>query len=216
MEEIKQLFIDQSLYTLAMTHSSYANQFRLESNEKLEFLGDKVINLVIAELLWESHPQSDEGELSVLQASLSSTASFCRFARLLELDKQLMVDPGEQKRGCSDRTLEDAFEALIGALYLDQGYAKVREFVTEHFGAIIRHHHQPKKDVKSTLQELAQKRGLAIPQYEIVAQGGSAHEPHFEIEVSVQGLGSARGVGSNKKVAQMQAATKLLEKLGEL
>lgn len=210
--DLELFFKNKDLLKEALTHSSYANQFRVASNERLEFIGDKVVNLLISDFLWRKFPHLNEGEFSLAQARLASTHGLSSFAKQLNLDEKLLLDPGEKLKGPNARALEDAFEAFFGALYLDQGYDYCRQFFNKHI--VIKDIDSSSKDPKSQLQEFSQKNGFSIPQYSVIETAGSAHEPLFTIEVKVDGLGSATACAGNKKAAQIQAAQNLMNILG--
>lgn len=215
---------DQTLVEQALTHSSYAFENHLpHDNERLEFLGDAVLGLLVSEYLYEEHPRAREGVLSKQKASLVSRNVLGQRALTMELGDLVLLGRGEEINGGRDRAslLGSTLEALVGALYLGLGLPGVRPFVvreifepgralsaTDEFG-----------DYKSQLQELVQKYYQAVPDYELIAETGPDHNKYFEVQVRVAGEMRGRGSGSRKKTAEnraaMQAYWALREVLGE-
>jgi len=204
-------FADPELLERALTHRSCGNG----NYERLEFLGDAVLNCVVAELLYLRHPDLDEGDLSRLRALLVRERSLAEIARQLQLGDQLRLGPGELKSGGYLRAsiLADAVEALIGAVFLDAGYASARAQIVDWIGERIE---SPPpldslKDSKTRLQELLQGRGLALPVYELVEAQGAEHARSFRVRCTVEALAEpleARG-GSRRKAEQAAAAAVL-------
>jgi ribonuclease-3 len=215
---------DLGLVNQALTHSSYAFENQLPyDNERLEFLGDAVLGLLVSEYLYEEHPRAREGVLSKQKASLVSRSVLGQRALSMGLGDLVLLGRGEEINGGRDRAslLGSALEALVGALYLSLGLAAVRPFVvreilepgralsaTDEFG-----------DYKSQLQELVQKFYQAVPEYELIAETGPDHNKYFEVQVRVAGQVRGRGSGSRKKTAEnraaMQAVWALRQILGE-
>lgn len=211
------LFSDPGLLLLAMTHRSYANEHPEEApahNERLEFLGDAVLDLVVSDLLYERYPGLTEGELSKLRASLVSEASLASLAKELDLGSALRVGRGEASSGGRTKAslLSDALEAVIAAIYLDSGPGRgieaVRNLVARWIGARIEHAMDTTEvvDFKTELQEWAQKRYKEPVHYRIVAEDGPDHERNFEAAVLLQERELARGRGRSKKQAEQAAA----------
>lgn len=208
-------FRDPALAELALTHRSAGRP----NNERLEFLGDALLNAFVAELLYERYPRADEGELTRQRASLVNGQALARHARELELGESLRLGPGEMKSGGHrrDSILADAFEALLAAVYLDAGLeacrALVRELVVPRIGQVDRQ----AKDPKTRLQEWLQQRALPLPQYELVRSSGSDHAPHFEVTCQVQldRPWHFAGEGDSRRAAEQLAATRALEVLQE-
>ncbi len=184
--------------------------------ERLEFLGDRVLGLVIAEWLLERFPAEREGALAKRHAALVRREALGRVADSIRLGRYLRLSPAEaQGGGRSNRTiLGDACEAVIGALYLDGGMAVARRFIRDAWTAQIERPQPPPLDAKTALQEWAQGRGLPLPVYELVEQSGPAHEPLFRVAVRVQGMEPVTGCGPSKRVAEKQAASALLGQVG--
>lgn len=204
-------FSDQKLLAEALTHRSAAGARGAGSNERLEFIGDRVLGLIVAEWLLEKFPAEREGELGPRLAALVSKPALAAVAEANGLAALLAVAPGEAKRGVRERAtvLADALEATIGALYLDAGLAGARDFIRRVLGGYVDRQFTPPKDPKTALQEWGLKRALALPLYEVTEQSGPPHAPHFVIRVIV-GDASATGAGSSKRAAEQAAASALL------
>jgi ribonuclease-3 len=204
-------FSDQKLLAEALTHRSAAGARGAGSNERLEFIGDRVLGLIVAEWLLEKFPAEREGELGPRLAALVSKPALAAVAEANGLAALLAVAPGEAKRGVRERAtvLADALEATIGALYLDAGLAGARDFIRRVLGGFVDRQFTPPKDPKTALQEWGLKRALALPLYEVTEQSGPPHAPHFVIRVIV-GDASATGAGSSKRAAEQAAASALL------
>jgi len=207
-------FAEPKLLTEALTHRSAAGAKGHGSNERLEFIGDRVLGLIVAEWLIERFPKEREGELGPRLAALVSKPALAAIAEANGLAPLLAVAPGEAKRGVRERStvLADALEALIGALYLDGGLAVARDFVRRVMGDVVDRQFAPPKDPKTALQEWALKRALALPAYEVVEQSGPSHAPHFVIRVTV-GDAAASGEAGSKRAAEQEAAAALLDVL---
>jgi ribonuclease-3 len=205
-------FAEPKLLTEALTHRSAAGAKGHGSNERLEFIGDRVLGLIVAEWLIERFPKEREGELGPRLAALVSKPALATIAEANGLAPLLAVAPGEAKRGVRERStvLADALEALIGALYLDGGLAVARDFVRRVMGDVVDRQFAPPKDSKTALQEWALKRALALPAYEVVEQSGPSHAPHFVIRVTV-GDAAASGEAGSKRAAEQEAAAALLD-----
>jgi ribonuclease-3 len=213
--DLTSLFNDRSLLDQALSHPSYSHIHGTTSYDRLEFLGDRVINLLICKIIYQKFPTLVEGELAVMQASFGSTKMLAHVATTIGLDKMLKLDPSEEARGGRQnlRNLENTIEAFFGALFLDQGFDVAYKVGHEIFAKVIEANHQQFKDPKSQLQEYSQKRALGIPKYEVISQSGPSHEPIFEVLVEVEGLGQASAFGKNKKEAEFSASQKLINKL---
>lgn len=205
-----------TLYEEAFTHPSYNADANTKHHdyERLEFLGDGVIDLVIAELAFVSRPELAQGNLTKMRASLVSTQGLSEVARCLEMDKYIRL--GNSFTGDisqANRILEDVFEAFIGAMYLDQGFVNTKNVLVslfinkvKTFDAELLH------DYKSKLQEEVQSEHRESVSYEVVEETGPAHEKHFVVKVSFDGIELGRGEGSTKKQAEQMAAKAALEK----
>jgi ribonuclease III len=214
---MQKIFNNKQLFELAMTHPSCASKRGGVNinNQRLEFLGDSVLGMLIAEMLYKLYPDEQEGELARRFSGLVNGEVLANVARKLGFGEMIKMASSEIDGGGRDNNsnLEDSVEAIIGALYLDGGIEKARDFVTEHWLELAQSLTEAPKDAKTSLQEWAQGRGLPLPEYNLVSQTGSAHAPEFVIEVSVKNNGAARATAPSKKQAQMEAAKNLLEKL---
>jgi len=204
-------FRDPALLRRAITHRSHA----ADHNERLEFIGDSLLNCVVAILLFERLPGLPEGDLSRLRAGLVNQASLFEVAQSLELGDELLLGEGELKSGGFRRPsiLADGFEALLGAVFLDAGFEAVRGLVESLFAGRIDRLRDapPAKDPKTALQENLQGRRLPLPRYTVVTVGGEAHQQVFRVECRVDELGVAGvGEGASRRAAEQQAAEKVL------
>ena len=208
-------FSDQSLAQLALTHSSAGST----SNERLEFLGDAILGFVIAAQLYERYPEAPEGELSRMRASLVNQQSLADIAASVQLGELLILGPGELKSGGRSRTsiLSDAVEAVLGAIYLDGGLEAARKTILQIYGKMLLSTGQAerRKDAKTLLQEFLQSKSLALPVYEVLSIVGEDHCQTFVVRCRIDLLKQAtEGSGSNRKLAEQQAAEKALSALG--
>ncbi len=214
-------FRDRGLLVRALTHSSHANENRPEApedNEVLEFLGDSVVGLVTAESAVAAHPGRNEGELSKLKASATSTLALAELARSIKLDKAILLGRGEEKCGGRKKPsiLAGAFEALAGAVYLDGGLEAARSFLSPLLATALRPMRtvsQTINNAKSALQEICQKAGLAVPDYRLLSEKGPAHSRTFVVEVRLGEKKLAESRGASKKGAEQAAAEKALKTL---
>ena len=204
-------FAQPKLLEEALTHRSAAGAKGAGSNERLEFIGDRVLGLLVAEWLIERFPKEREGMLGPRLASLVSKPSLAAVAEANGLAPLLSVSKGESKRGVRERAtvLADAFEALLGALYLDAGLPPARDFIRRMFGGVLEGQAAPPKDPKTALQEWALARAMALPAYSVVEQSGPSHAPQFTVAVAV-GAAAARGEAGSKRAAEQAAAQALL------
>jgi ribonuclease-3 len=215
--KLKNLFKNKSLLDLALTHKSWVNEHpqHQRSNERLEFLGDAILEFVITEVLYENFPQREEGYLTALRAKLVNTENLSHLAEKLEVGQLIYLSRGEEEGGgrTNPSLLADTVEAIIGALYLDQGLDPVREFIKENLVTEIPQKVAlPLKDPKSRLQENVQARGLPAPKYKVIQESGPDHNKKFIIEVFINEKSFARGEGKSKSQAEQDAAEKALEK----
>jgi ribonuclease-3 len=206
-------FGNRPLLREALTHRSAARRGR-ESNERLEFVGDRVLGLLIAEWVAERFPHEQEGELGVRLADLVSQPVLAGVAERVGLAEVLTVSAGESRAGVRHRAtvLADAMEAAIGALYIDAGLAPARAFVRRAWEQVITAQIAPPKDAKTALQEWAQARGLPLPEYIVESREGPPHAPVFVIGVSVAGA-TGTGRAGTKRAAEQLAAVDLLERM---
>lgn len=203
---------DVAMYERALTHGSRGG----DTYERLEFLGDRVLGLVIAQWLYEEHPDDPEGKLSSRLNSLVSRVSCAQvgrdvaLARHIRLGKQAMDDGAY----ASDNVLGDVIESLIGALYLEHGLDAARDFIKRNWGGMMSVQSSAPRHPKSALQEWAAAHGRKPPSYAVMTRAGPDHSPRFRVRVSLGNLGDAEADGTSKQEAETAAAAALLEKLG--
>ena len=211
-------FVDPVLLELALTHRSWANEQDLDGHyERVEFLGDAVLDLLVAHWLYTKHPRMDEGELSKLRSHIVSEPVLARWARDLDLGKALRLGIGEDRSGgrAKSSLLADAVEAVLGAIYLDGGLDSVREVTDRWLAAdpVAAIDELLVTDAKTTLQELAQSQGLELPLYEHVSEEGPDHQKSFFVECWLNGERVSTGTGATKKQAEQRAARAALTAL---
>ena len=214
------VFRDPALLQAALIHTSYVNERPgrgLESNERLEFLGDAVLGVVAAHRLYEARPRSAEGELTVLRAWLVRQSTLARWARQVALGPHLLLGRGEARGGGRDRPalLSRGFEALIGSIYLDGGLDAARQVLLPFIDQEIQSGFSPQRvvDAKSRLQQVTQARFDQTPVYNMVDHSGPGHAPMFVVEVKAGPAIVARGSGHSKRAAQQAAAHAALQQL---
>ncbi len=215
-EQLGYRFRQGELLETALTHRSLSATRKAPNNEKLEFLGDSVLELAISDLLMQQFPHFHEGELSKLRASLVNTRSLAHKARDLGLGRALRLGKGEEKNGGrnKDSILGAGYEALLGAVYLDRGFVAARRVVARQFAADIKTLSLAGVgDWKTRLQELTQKLFRATPTYTLVRESGPDHEKDFVSQISVGGRTLGRGAGPSKKSAEQAAANEALQAL---
>ena len=206
------VFNDEDLLKTAFTHSSFTNEERLPkiaNNERLEFLGDVALSLVISDYLYRTYPEKLEGELSKMRSSIVRTESLANFSRSCGFGEFLRLGHGEEKMGGRDRetTLENLFEAFLGALFIDQGMDEVRKFIQHVVIPHVKNDDYVKViDYKTELQEVLQVGGETTITYNILKEEGPAHDRSFVAAVFNNGKELGRGLGKSKKVAEQKAA----------
>jgi ribonuclease III len=211
-ERLHVMFNDYRLLSRALTHRSYLNEHpeSLEDNERLEFLGDAVLDFLVGAWLYNRFPEMAEGSLTRLRAALVGNDQLANFARDLGLGQVMLLGKGEDDSGGRERTalLGATFEAVVGALYLDQGIPAVRQFVEPLLEVAVDDIMLDRKDLdpKSLLQEWAQSQGLGTPYYQTISARGPDHAKVYEVEVVIQGKVYGRGVGHSKQTAAKAAA----------
>jgi len=211
-------FQNNALLITALTHRSALNEHATtstESNERLEFLGDAVLELVTTEYLFQRFPQEQEGMLTAYRSALVKTTTLAEVALLLGLGEKLFMSKGEEASGGRQNVglLANALEALIGALFLDQGLLAVTEFLKKELLPKIDMIQKKKlyKDAKSQLQEVLQASGLNAPEYVLVSEDGPDHDREFTVKVVIKGEDTTTGSGRSKQLAQQVAAQAVLE-----
>ncbi|SFJ09291.1 RNAse III [Brevibacillus centrosporus] len=220
-ERIGVRFHDESVLRQAFTHSSYVNEQRgkrIQDNERLEFLGDAVLELTVSQFLYKTFPKMSEGEMTKLRAAIVCEPSLVKFAELLNFGDLVLLGKGEELTGGRQRPalLADVFEAFVGALYLDQGVDAVFTFMEKYvYPRVDKGEFAQVTDFKSQLQEFVQQDNLGDIQYRIVEEKGPAHNREFVSEVLLNNRSLGVGSGRSKKEAEQQAAARALVKLGD-
>ncbi len=204
-------FENRKILEQALTHGSVAHEAST-NYERLEFLGDRVLGVAVAEMLYKLFPNEPEGSLSQRFVALVCKETVAEVALKLELERFVYAEGVDVER--NDNVLCDVAEAVIGAMFLDAGPEKAIAFVQEHWENLVHKYLRPPKDAKTTLQELTHKNLWKMPEYEEVGREGEEHDPKFFVKVSVAEHGFAVGEGHNKKAAEQDAARKLLKELG--
>lgn len=194
----------------ALTHGSVSSDLR-KNYERLEFLGDRVLSVSIADLLYENFSCEPEGSLSQRHTALVCKETVAEVARGIKLGKEMKI-ANEELRD-NENVLCDVCEAVIGAIFIDGGFNEAFKFVKKHWEGLLLKDLTPPKDAKTALQEIAHIKGLGAPVYKIISRSGSEHEPIFSVSVSLKIVGDEIGEGKNKKLAEQSAATKMLGKL---
>ena len=212
-------FKNKDLLTTALTHSSFANEAKggIKYNERLEFLGDSVLGIVVSDYIYLHCPDLPEGKLTKLRASLVCEKSLYVYAKQIELGKHIRLSKGEKRSGGDDRPsiLSDAFEALIAAIYLDGGIEPAEKFILRFVIPDIKSSKPKKfKDYKTALQEIVQKNPEEKLTYVLVKETGPDHDKHFVVEVHLNSNVIGKGGGRSKKEAEQQAAREALELMG--
>jgi ribonuclease III len=216
-ERLGYAFKNRSLIELALTHASARPSLTPnEDNERLEFLGDRVLGLAIAELLTASFPEASEGELARRFNQLVRAETCAEVAQDWELGKLILMSGGEADSGGRGKKtiLANACEAVLGAIFIDGGYAAARDIVHRFWAAELSGYGLATPDAKSVLQEWAQGRRLPLPRYIEIAREGPDHAPHFTAEVQIDGVAPERGHGANKRAAEQAAALAILLREG--
>lgn len=212
-------FQNPELLTEALTHSSFAHEQHknMKYNERLEFLGDAVLSIVVSDYIYQHCPELPEGELTKLRASLVCEKSLFDFAKVINLGDYLRLSNGERRNGGAKRPsiVSDAFEALIAAIYLDGGMEPARQHILRFvIPEIEQHKNHSFKDYKTALQEIIQKNPGEKLEYKLVGSSGPDHNKHFKVEVCLNSNVIGRGGGRSKKEAEQQAAREALELMG--
>ncbi len=215
-EKLGYEFRDKKLIIEALTHKSYKQPY---DNERLEFLGDAVLDLVVGEYLFKKFRTSDEGKLSKIRASLVNETGFDKLARALNLGDYILLSNAEDNNGGREKSslLSNAFEAIMGAIYLEAGLAEVRRIAID---LIEKNHKEISldslfRDFKTTLQELTQARFGITPEYKVLASRGPDHQKEFEVGVFIEDKEYARAKGKSKKIAQQEAARVAVDMLNK-
>ncbi len=217
-EKLTELFKDQELLKQSFTHKSWINENKneRESNERLEFLGDAVLEFIVSKEIYLTFPKKEEGYLTTLRATLVNTNNLAGVAKKLGIGKKIFLSRGEEEGGGRQNPslLADTLEAVIGALFLDQGIDVAYKFVKKHLlSEVPEKISKPLKDTKSRLQEYVQSKGHPAPTYKVVRVSGPDHSKKFIVEVLVSGKSKGRGTGKNKGIAAQAAAKNALNEM---
>jgi len=215
IEKLKNIFKNKDLLNQALTHKSWVNEHpgKRESNERLEFLGDAILEFVITETLFSKFPKHQEGYLTALRSSLVNTQNLANLAIKLDIGNALYLSKGEEEGGGRENPslLADTTEAIIGALFIDSGMNTVSNFIKEYLVTEIPYKVAgPLKDPKSRLQEYVQSKGLSAPKYKVIEESGPDHNKKYIIEVVVDNNSWSKGEGKSKSLAEQEAAKNAL------
>ena len=212
-KKINYKFKNKSLIDLAFTHSSFKNKIN-KNYERLEFLGDRVLSLVISEDLFLKYSNEDEGALSKRLSDLVSKQKLLEVANEISIKEMLKIDQFEKKNLKLKKNisiLSDVCESLIGAIYLDSNLENAKKFISKYWKKKISKNILPPQDPKSLLQEVAQKKGLNLPKYILKNKEGPPHNPRFEIEVFLKGIRKFSAIAKTIKIAEINAAKKMVD-----
>lgn len=207
-------FKNMDLLTLALTHASKSKS---QNNERLEFLGDRVLSLTLADVLYTRYPSEPEGDLALRHAALVRADTLAQIARTINIEPHLTLSPGDKAAGTGrlENVLADALESLLGALYLDQGYDVCAPLIRILWGDALDSMPLPPRDPKTQLQEWAQSRNLGLPKYTEKSRSGPDHALIFIVEVCIPGHNPAEGQGASLRLAEKAAASAFLQTIGE-
>jgi ribonuclease III len=220
IKDLELNFNDHELLKRSLTHRSLLNEKKnknLKHNERLEFLGDAVLELIISEYLFHKYPDRPEGELTSFRAAIVNTSSLAEVSQKLEIGEHLLMSKGEEMTGGREKEylLANALEAVLGAIYLDQGYDAAKIFVIKHLTPKIEDIVKYRLDIdpKTKLQERSQRILKRTPSYKVIGEEGPDHEKIFTVVVKMNGKIYGKGEGANKQKAEENAAIEALEKL---
>jgi ribonuclease-3 len=217
-ERLGYRFKDVALLEQALTHKSFVTGRKHASNQRLEFLGDRVLGLAVAEMLYGSFPGNLEGELSQRHTALVRNETCVEVALLLDLGSHLRLGAGEKNAGGerNHSILGDACEAVMGAIFLDGGYEPAKNMIERYWRPLMTASAQAPRDAKALLQEWALGRGLPVPNYREVERTGPDHKPSFRVSLELPGILPVEGVGASKREAEKAAAAMMLAREGVL
>ena len=217
IKKIKVPFQNLVLLNSAFTHKSFLNETTIpyEDNERLEFLGDSVLGLVVSNYLFNKFPTHSEGKLSKIKSRIVSGAVLAKISTTLGLSHYLLLGKGEKASGGANNrsNLENVLEALIGAIYLELGMNAVADFILPHVEDIVENELHSYKDYQTALQEFCQKKFKILPTYEILSEEGPDHSKIFRVKVKIKNVGEKIGMGNSKQKARQDAASKLLKSM---
>lgn len=216
INSLKKTFKKKDLFDQALTHRSWVNENpnKRETNERLEFLGDAILEFVISDYLYEKFPQKREGYLTALRANIVNTTNLANVAGKLQVGKYLYLSKGEEETGgrTNPSLLADTLEAIIGAMFIDRGLPPTKIFIEKNIlSDIDKKIAQPLKDSKSRLQEFVQGKSFPTPKYRVIKESGPDHNKIFIVEVNVNGTRKGKGKGKNKSEAEQNAAKDALK-----
>lgn len=216
INKLRKIFKNRDFLDQALTHKSWVNENpgKRGSNERLEFLGDAVLEFVVSKEIFARFPEEEEGYLTALRANLVNTKNLASLAKKLGIGDKIYLSRGEEDGGGrkNESLLADTVEAIIGALFIDAGIKASEVFIQANIlPEIAEKVKEPLKDAKSRLQEAVQSKGLPAPKYQVIQESGPDHAKSFVVEVSVNNKIFARGEGKNKSMAEQEAAQKALE-----
>jgi ribonuclease-3 len=217
IDELKESFSNKDLLDQALTHRSWVNEHKgtRTSNERMEFLGDAILEFVVSKEIYNLFPDKEEGYLTALRANLVNTVALADIAIKLGIGTELFLSKGEEDGGGRANTslLADTVEAIIGAIFMDKGITDAEKFIKDNVLDVVEEKtSKPLKDYKSRLQELVQAKGLPAPKYQVVEESGPDHDKKFVIEVLVNGESWGKGEGKSKSTAEQEAACQVLAK----
>jgi len=215
INSLRKNFKNKDLLDQALTHRSWVNEHKGQrhSNERMEFLGDAILEFVVSNEIYSRFPDKEEGYLTALRANLVNTIALAEIAKKMNLGSELFLSKGEEDGGGRANTslLADTVEAIIGAIFIDQGLTSATEFIKETLLAEVeKKSAEPLKDAKSSLQEYVQAKNLPTPKYQVMEETGPDHDKKFVIEVIVDGKSWGRGLGKSKNSAEQEAAGQAL------
>lgn len=217
LNDLKQSFENKDLLDQALTHRSWVNEHKgtRKSNERMEFLGDAILEYVVSKEIYKLFPNQEEGYLTALRANMVNTVALADVAIKLDIGSSLFLSKGEEDGGGRKNTslLADTLEAIIGAIFIDKGLKTTETFILENIIAGVNEKAaKPLKDYKSRLQEFVQSKGLPTPKYQVLEESGPDHDKRFVIEVLVGGEIWGKGEGKSKSAAEQDAACQVLSK----
>lgn len=217
INKVKDDFKDKNLFDQALTHRSWVNEHKglRGSNERLEFLGDAILEFVASKEIFAKFPDKEEGYLTALRANLVNTVALAEIAKKLQLGPILFLSKGEEDGGGRKNTslLADTVEAIIGAIFVDRGITDADKFIKENILPEVEiKAREPLKDAKSSLQEFVQGKGYPTPKYQVIEEVGPDHNKKFVIEVIINGKSWGNGEGKSKSLAEQEAARQILAK----
>lgn len=217
-DKIGYRFRDTVYLERALIHASAHSLSQGKDYERLEFLGDRVVNLIVADLLFRHFSDEKEGALAKRHTALVRTETLAELARELRLNDHVMLSDAERRAGGAenDNILADLMEAVTASVYLDGGFATAEDFIERCLGSRLFDMAEPPRDPKTTLQEWSQARDLGLPVYTVVGQSGPDHAPVFTIEVEIDGYDAVQAASTSKKRAEKEAALAMLTVIGEI